>query len=54
MTGLSNWGSLFVCNKTCMGGGGLAEGCRQRATEVGFANLDRSAHGYGRSLTMTV
>jgi hypothetical protein len=29
-TGLSNWGLAFVCNKTLMGGGGLAEGRRQR------------------------
>jgi hypothetical protein len=35
VTALSNWGLMFVINKTHMPGGGLAEGRRQRdATEI--------------------
>jgi hypothetical protein len=31
VTARSNWGLMFVINKTPMGGGGLAEGRRQKA-----------------------
>ena len=34
-TVLSNWGFAFVFNKGAMGGGGLAEGRRQRAARIG-------------------
>jgi hypothetical protein len=34
LTVLSNWGLTFVFNKTSKGGGGLAEGYRQRVTTL--------------------
>jgi hypothetical protein len=42
MTVLSNCASPFVCNKTSTPGWGLAEGHRQRAAKVGFADLGPS------------
>jgi hypothetical protein len=46
LTGLSNGTLPFVFNKGSMGGGSLAEGHKQWAAKVGFADLDRSTPGY--------
>ena len=43
MTGLLNWGSAFVFNKSVRGVGHLAEGRRQRAARIaGIANIARN------------
>ena len=54
MTALSNWGLMFVINKSHMPGGGLAEGPQAEGRKVGFADLDRSTPGYTARSRLTV
>jgi hypothetical protein len=54
VTARSNWGLPFVCNKSAMGGWGLAEEHRQRAVRIAvIADIaviarDRKTHRRGR------